>query len=97
MLIVSKFITSNELSTSLADSLAQNRRLGEILVEKRLLTEDALAQGLRIQQKRGIFALRRDAMAFLIEAEASDRLGPFLYPIILALAVWLLLLQYRIL
>lgn len=94
MLVASKLITPNELSTSLADSLAQNRRLGEILVEKRLLTDDALAQGLSIQQRRGILALRRDAVAFLIEAEASDRLGPFLYPVILALAVCLLLLQY---
>ncbi|OGO05924.1 MAG: hypothetical protein A2Y60_00205 [Chloroflexi bacterium RBG_13_54_9] len=98
MLVVSKLITPNELSASLADSLAQNRRLGEVLIEKGLVSEGALAQVLRMQQKRATFASRRDGVAYGNEAEASSGLGLIFYPIILAIGVLLLLLfQYNML
>jgi Ca-activated chloride channel family protein len=97
MLVWSKLITPNELSSSLADSLAQNRRLGEVLVEKGLLSEDALTKALRMQQKRSTFATRRDGVAYGEQAKAKGNLGLIFYPVILCIGVLLLLLfQYNI-
>lgn len=98
MLVTSKLITSNELSSSLADSLAQNRRLGEVLVEKGLVHEDDLTNVLRIQQKRGTYASRRDGVAYGNEAKASSKVGLIFYLILLGIGGLLLLLfQYNIL
>ena len=98
MLVGSKLITPNQLSSSLADSLAQNRRLGEVLVEKGLLSEGNLTRVLRMQQKRATFASRRDDAAYKNEAKAKSNLGLIFYPIILCIGVLLLVLfQYNIL
>ncbi len=98
MLVASKLITPNELSGSLADSLAQNRRLGEVLIEKGLLSEDALAKVLRMQQKRATVASRRDDVAYGDEAGTHGKIGLILFPCVLAIgALLLLLFQYNIL
>ena len=98
MLVGSKLITSAELSSSLADSLAQNRRLGEVLVDKGLLSGDTLAEALHMQQKRATFGSRRDSAAYGNQTKGSGKVGLISYPILLCVGVVLVLLsQYNIL